>query len=60
VGEGLLLIQAFAFHQGALGPLDQPPGIQRGLELVGQGTAELGLGPGQQQAVSFPRFLGGF
>jgi len=41
VGERLLLIQAFAFHQGALGPLDQAPGVQRGLELVGQGTAEL-------------------
>src|SRR5215217_4403221 len=51
MGEGLLVIQAFAFHQGALGPLDHAPRVQRGLELVGKGAGELGLGraPGREQ-----------
>jgi hypothetical protein len=44
VGEGLLLVQALAFHQGALGPLDQAPGVQGRLELVGQGAGQLGPG----------------
>jgi hypothetical protein len=47
VGEGLLIIEAFAFHQGALGPLDQAPGVQGGLELVGQAAGELGLARGR-------------
>jgi hypothetical protein len=44
VGEGCLLVRALAFHQGPLGLLDQHPGGQRGLELLGQGSGELGLG----------------
>ena len=54
MGEGLLLVQVFAFHQGALGPLNQTPGVQRGLELVGQGAAELGLGPANNRLATTP------
>ena len=54
MGEGLLVVQAFAFHQDALGPLDQPSGVKGDLELVGQGAAELCPGPGQEQAGQDP------
>jgi hypothetical protein len=50
MGERLLVIQAFAFHQGPFGPLDQAPRVQRHLELVGQRALELSLGRGPEQA----------
>jgi hypothetical protein len=34
MSERLLVIQAFPLHQRPLGPLDQPPGIQRGMTSV--------------------------
>jgi hypothetical protein len=46
----LLIIQAFAFHQSALGPFDQAAGVKGCLELVGQGTLELRLGCRAEQA----------
>jgi hypothetical protein len=36
--EGLPLAEAAAGGQGAVGPLDHRPGVQRPLELVGQRT----------------------
>jgi hypothetical protein len=54
VGERLLLIQAFAFHQGALGPLDQCPGVKGDLELLGQGAGELGLTAVQSRLATTP------
>src|SRR5215207_3598305 len=54
MGEGLLIVQAFAFHQGPLGPLDQGSRVQGDLELVGQGTLELGLGGRPEQAGHHP------
>jgi hypothetical protein len=53
VGERLLIVQAFAFHHGALGPLDQPPRIQGHLEL-GQRALEHSLGGGSEQAGHHP------
>jgi hypothetical protein len=50
VGERLLIIQAFAFHQRALSPLDQAPRVQGDLELLGQGPFELRLGRRAEQA----------
>ena len=35
--------------QGALGPLDHAPGVEGGLELLGQGASEFGLGRGREQ-----------
>jgi hypothetical protein len=54
MGESLLVVQAFAFHQGALGSLDQAPRVQRGLELVGQRALELSLGSGPEEAGHHP------
>ena len=54
MSERLLVVQAFAFHQDALGPLDQPPRVQRHLELVGQRALELSLGRGPEQAGHHP------
>src|SRR5215217_3837114 len=54
MGERLLVIQAFPLHQGALGPLDQSPRLQRHLELVGQRTFELSLGRRPEQAGHHP------
>ena len=54
VGERLLLIQTFPLHQGALGPLDQPPRIQGNLELLRQGPGQLGLGGCLEQAGHHP------
>jgi hypothetical protein len=44
VRERLLVIQAFAFHQRALGPLDQSSGVKGCLELLGQGMLHFGPG----------------
>src|SRR5215217_1410969 len=49
-----MVVQAFAFHQGPLGSLDQAPGVKRDLELLSQGTFELGLGGGPEQAGHHP------
>jgi hypothetical protein len=54
VAEGLLVVQAFAFHQRALGLLDQHPGVQGSLELGGQGTFDLSLDRGCEQAGHHP------
>jgi hypothetical protein len=54
VGEGPLVVQAFAFHQDTLGPLDQGPRVQRHLELLGQHALELSLGRRPEQAGHHP------
>ena len=52
--EGLLVVQAVAFHQDPFGLLDQHPGLQGDLELGGQLAPVAGFASRPQQLAEHP------